>query len=245
MNDRDLETRLRDAYRAAATQTDPGALIERVHTIPTTVGPERPRWWHRLGFGALRSAGSGGIKVRGANNMFAATGITAAIAALALGGAFLAAQVEPAPQGGQQPASATGESWITVTGTQEFACGYGSCAGTSTMSDPRVEGDAEIRWSSDQRQSIDVSNYLLWGSITIANDGGTWVGQWTGFVDEEERHHITTWVQGLDAYEGLSYVEQAAQATSDGPLIATGLLYEGEAPPTVLAAGPDGSPVSE
>ena len=57
MNERDLETRLRSTYRTRAERADPGALSERVHSIPATVEPQRRRWWHGFRSGTARSAG--------------------------------------------------------------------------------------------------------------------------------------------------------------------------------------------
>jgi hypothetical protein len=239
MNDHDLETRLRDAYHVEATQADPGALIERVHAIPATAGPERPRWWHRLRFGASRSAGSGGIQVRGASNMLAATGITAAIAALTLGGAFLAVQVEPPPEASRASAAASGESWSIVTGGQDIRCNGSTlrCAGTyRDMSDPRLNGSAYISFEAQLDPSVDpyTGAYALAGDLVVRNSGGTWEGNWIGFADEDGIHHITSWFTGTGEYEGLKYIEQSAGTTGGEGITSTGLLYEGDTPFTVV-----------
>ncbi len=118
MNERDLETRLRDAFRVEAERADPGALSERVHSIPAMVEPERRRWWHRFRSGATRRAGLGGAQVRGANNMLSATRVAAVIAALALGTTFLAVQVGDSPEVAPGQAAPTADSWATVTGSR-------------------------------------------------------------------------------------------------------------------------------
>ncbi len=234
MNERDLEARLRDTFRREASEADPGALFERVHAIPTMAGRHRSHWWQRLGFGAARSVGSGGIHVRGANSMIAATGITAAIAALTIGGAFLAAQVDSPPPGGQQPAAA--ESWVTVTGQQDGGCrSDGTCYATNhDMSDPRLDGDVSITFNYETGAGSAEGNYVLWGDLVLTNEGGSWEGNWVGFTDENGRHHITSWFEGTGDYEGLQYLEQAYEPEAGMSLATTGLLFEGDIPATVL-----------
>lgn len=236
MNDRDLEIRLRAVYRAEAAQADPGALIERVHVIPTTAGPARPQWWHRFWFGASRSAASDGIHVRGAHNMFAASGITAAVAALIIGGSFLAAQLEDQPAGGAQPAGATGESWVSVTGQQDLYCANTACSGTyHDMSDPRLDGKATITFAVGQEPESEVSgNVTLWGEVDVANEGGTWEGNWVGFADDKGLHHVTAWFEGTGEYEGLRYIEQAYEPEGGLSITSAGLLFDGDIPATVI-----------
>lgn len=166
--------------------------------------------------------------------MLTAARIAAVVAALTLGTTFLAVQVRDLPEPAA-PAAAPSENWTTVTGTQEFTCGYGSCEGVNSMSDPRLDGEFAITWSSRERSSSDTSNFLLWGQVDATTDDGSWAGQWVGFVDQDELHHTMVWLQGSDGYEGLSYVEQGTQSTPDGPLSLTGLIYEGDIPPTVLS----------
>lgn len=241
MNERDLEARLRDAYRAEASHADPGALIERVHAIPTTAGAERPRWWNRLGLGASRSAGSGGIDVRGARNMLTATRIAAVVAALALGSTFLAVQVDDSPGTAPAPAATTGESWITVTGQADLFCSGNTrtCHGTyHDMSDTRLDGDVSISFSHEGAPESgtmsNYTNYTLWGDVVVANDGGTWEGKWVGFRDEDSLHHVTSWFEGTGEYEGLKYIEQAYEPEGGLSVVSTGLLFEGQIPETVV-----------
>lgn len=114
MNERDLEARLRDIYRVAAERADPGALTERVRSIPATVEPERRRWWHSLRPGAARRTGLGGTHVRRGDNMFTAARVAAVVAALALGASFLAMQVgDPADEGSSAAdPNAHGSIWL-------------------------------------------------------------------------------------------------------------------------------------
>jgi len=235
MNERDLETRLRGTYRLEASQADPGALRERVHSIPATVEPERRHWWHRFRSGATRHAGLGGAQVRGANNMLTATRIAAVAAALALGSTFLAVQVGDAPGPVPQPAAPADDGWAIVTGNQLLIGSSPDCAFTAKnreMSDPRLEGDVCIDYEGV------AEDFAMWSSITITNADGSWHGQSVGFMDEQGGHHHTGWFEGDGAYEGLAFIERLAEANPDSPsagvnLDFVGLLYEGELPPMV------------
>ncbi len=242
MNERDLEARLRETYRAQAERADPGALAERVYAIPATAEPERRRWWHGFGSGVARHVGPGGEQVMGGIHMLVSMRTAAMVAVLALATSLLALQVgSPAEQtltGANDPA----DNWVTVTGTQEMqvsSSGYGF--GTNSMSDPRVEGDYAMTWLAVMDPGGENNDYPLWGTTTITNDGGTWQGQWIGFKDDQGRHHITEWFEGTGAYEGLRYIEQGEQAepsssASSEKLDVTGLIYEGMAPQTVIPA---------
>lgn len=239
MNERDLETRLRHAYRVEAQHADPGALSERVHSIPATVEPERRRWWHRFRSGATRHAGLGGAQVRGANNMLATTGITAAIAVLALGTTFLAVQVGGPDEEADLAGVPMGEAWVMVTGTQVLTGANPDCALTgwnANVSDPRLAGDLCINYETDQGGE-DLATY--WSSITITNADGSWQGQSVGFMDEQGAHRHMSWLEGHAAYEGLAFIEQLTEASpadpsAGGQLNVVGLIYEGELPPMVI-----------
>jgi|GEM_PF-6019859 len=239
MNERDLETRLRDAYRVEAGRADPGALSERVHSIPATVEPERRHWWHRFRSGATRRVGLGRTQVRGANSMFSATRIAAVVAALALGTTFLAVQVGDPPEAVPQPAAPTTDSWAIVTGSQTLVGESPDCWATArnrNMSDPRLEGDVCINWEGDEGGE---GLATLWSSITVTNADGSWQGHSVGFMDEQEAHHHTGWFEGHGAYEGLAFIERLTEANPKYPsagvnMDVVGLLYEGELPPMVI-----------
>ena len=238
MNERDLETRLRDMYRVEAEKADPGALNERVHAIPATVEQERRRPWHGLGFGAMRNAGPGGIQVKGANNMLAATRIAAIVAALALGTTFPAVQLGDAPEPARLPHAPMDDVWVTVTGTQFMSGGdpEGMYGTRSSVSDPRLEGDVTITY---ERNGPYGNNSTLWSTVTITNEEGSWEGLSIGFADQQGRHHHTGWFEGTGAYEGLAYLEQLTEGEVNSAgmrLDVVGLLYEGELPPMVLPA---------
>jgi hypothetical protein len=239
MSERDLETRLRSAYRSTAERTDPGALSERVHSIPATVEPERRRWWHRFRSGATRHAGLGGAQVRGASNMLSATRVAAVVAALALGTTYLAVQVGDPPETAQQLGAQATDGWAIVTGTQTLIGASPDCAlagKNRNMSDPRLEGDVCIEYEEDEGGE-DLATY--WSSITITNDDGSWQGHSVGFMDEQGAHRHTGWFEGHGAYEDLAFIQQLTEANPEFPsaggnLDMVGLIYEGELPPMII-----------
>jgi hypothetical protein len=243
MNERDLETRLRSAYRAKAGRADPGALGERVHSIPATVEPERRRWWHRFRSSATRRAGPGGAQVRGASNMLTATRIAAVVAALALGTTFLAVQVGGPPEA-SQPGATTPEETVMVRGTQQWISEIGEggdwTARREGMSDPRLDGevllDYTYAYEGEEPADADQSPHVVWSVVTVTNDRGSWHGHSVGFVDEWNELRQVGWLEGHDAYEGLIFIEQWAYPESFGRSDVVGILYEGEIPPTVLPA---------
>mgnify|MGYP001824050306 FL=1 len=236
MNERDLETRLRDAYRAEASNADPGALSERVHSIPAMVEPQRRRWWHRFRPGATRHVGPGGTQVRGANNMLTATSIAAVVAALTLGAAFLAAS--DAPEAVPAPGAPTTDDWATVTGYQLLQGSGTDCALTGrnwNMSDPRLEGDVCIDYEMAEGGE-DLAT--IWSSISITNADGSWQGHSVGFADERDAHRHTSWFEGHGAYEGLAFIQVLTEVNDEFPsaggnLDMVGLIYAGELPPMV------------
>ena len=170
--------------------------------------------------------------------MLASMRIAAIVAVLALGTSLLALQVGSPTEPVTPGADAPGEIPATVTGTGEIlgTQGGNGFVGTNTMSDPRVSGDVEITWQVASQYGIDENDDALYGTVVTTNDGGTWQGQWVGFVDDQGRHHITEWFEGTGDYEGLRYIEQLVQRERGGLLDATGLIYQGMAPSTVIPA---------
>lgn len=169
--------------------------------------------------------------------MLASVRTAAVVAVLALATSLVALQVgspaERALPGAAEPAG----NWVTVTGEQAVdSFGYRSALATNTMSDERVSGDVAIWFKVADGPDNDGGNYATWGTVTITNDGGTWQGQWLGFVDDQGRHRITEWYEGTGDYDGLRYLEQLVQPEPNGVLEAAGLIYEGPIPQTVIPA---------
>jgi hypothetical protein len=171
--------------------------------------------------------------------MLASVRTAAIVAALALATSLVVVQVGRQDQSVPPGAAEPGGSWVTVTGTQEIegATGARSKAATNSMSDPRLDGDVEITWeATTEYPGVFRDPYALSGTVTITNDEGTWRGQWIGFTDEQGRLHVTEWFEGTGGYDGLRYIEQLVERDPGGLLDATGLIYEGPIPPTVVPA---------
>ena len=252
MIERDLESRLRSAYRSRAGRADPGALSERVHSIPATVEPERRRWWHGFGFGASHSAGSGGVEVKGASNMLTATRIAAIFAALALGATFLAVQVGVPPDTAQQPAAPTGETSAAVsrkatgfTGTSTWGLQYEegrevagegkvSMLGAawqmtlSDMSDPRMNGKLRIAYNED---FYGVQGRVSSFTTRIDNELGSWLGTGEEYFGTTSMDLLfgQAFYRGTGAYEGLSAMVFMQGRGVDG-LDYYGIVFPGEMP---------------
>jgi hypothetical protein len=244
MNNRDLETRLRSAYRSRAGRVDPIALSERVHSIPATVEPERRRFWHRFRSDATRRVGPGGAQVRGASNMLSATRIAAVVAALALGTTLLAVQVGHPPEA-SQPGATTPEETVMVRGTQQWIDEIGESGDWTArwegMSDPRLDGEVTFDFTSayeasDEPPDAVQSPHVIWSTVTVTNDEGSWHGQSIGFESERGVLRQIGWLEGDGTYEGLIFIEQFEWPESLGRSDVVGILYEGELPPVVLPA---------
>jgi hypothetical protein len=171
--------------------------------------------------------------------MFSATKLVAGAAVLALAGGLLYSGVVTVEPEQPVPAGAEAErtDFIIVTGTSTMSAG-GSPAGDDTMSDPRVSGHANLvnRYLTGDEDNTGVN----WGEYTLANDDGTWEGEWVGFYespsDDDDygtpgMQNAMIWASGTGDYEGWTYV-----ANYTGRLLGLdvrGLLYQDEIPPTV------------
>ncbi len=167
-----------------------------------------------------------------ATKLIAGSAVLAVTATLVVSGVFTTDPVGPIPG-----AELERTDFIVVTGTSTMSAGP-SPAGDDSMSDPRVSGHANL-----------INRYLIgdedltgvnWGQYTLANDGGSWEGEWVGFYespgDDDDygtpgAQNAMAWASGTGDYEGWSYV-----ANYTGRLLGLevkGLLYQGEIPPTV------------
>lgn len=69
------------------------------------------------------------------------------------------------------------------------------------VNDSRVHGTATIRMSIDMQRDGSAD---LWGTLVIANAGGTWEGFWFGTVDQGyTTHHVEGMLRGTGDYAGL------------------------------------------
>lgn len=72
---------------------------------------------------------------------------------------------------------------------------------TETMSDPRLNGVTTVNVSIDERPDGSAD---IWGTATIRNDAGKWIGPWAGTVDVGyTTHHMTGVYVGSGDYDGL------------------------------------------
>jgi hypothetical protein len=112
-----------------------------------------------------------------------------------------------------------------------------STSSQSEMSDPRLSGEVHLQDNadrffdgppSDERYLGDV----LWGTIEITNDGGTWMGTSVGTTDTSGGGGNITYYElvGGGGYEGLSAVIFERETPSSGWLW-DGVIIPGDLPP--------------
>ncbi len=117
--------------------------------------------------------------------------------------------------------------------------------------DPRVSGIKAGPFEFDGWGTLGDGAFVQWGTPrTITNDGGTWVGWFSGAYASEHGDMITLWFEGTGAYEGLSFFEWV---DGSGSYEVTGLIFPGKPPATASAfaapvtdppAGPSASPTA-
>jgi hypothetical protein len=103
----------------------------------------------------------------------------------------------------------------------------------SEMSDARLTGAVKVIDNAD-RFIAGPDSFLgdvLWGTVAIENDQGTWTGTLTGTSDRSADGRGVTYIElvGAGAYEGLSAVlfERETAATLDW----NGVIFSGDLPP--------------
>jgi hypothetical protein len=103
----------------------------------------------------------------------------------------------------------------------------------SEMSDARLSGAVKVIDNAD-RFSAGPDSLLgdvLWGTVAIENDQGTWTGTLTGTSDRSAKGRGVSYIElvGAGAYEGLSAVlfERETAATLDW----NGVIFSGDLPP--------------
>ena len=113
----------------------------------------------------------------------------------------------------------------------------------SEMSDPRLSGDVVVRDNADRwydglpSQDAPFLADLLWGTIEITNDGGSWVGTSVGTTDTTADGAGVTYHElvGSGGYEGLSAViferEVLDRATRTSEHIWNAVIFPGDLPP--------------
>ena len=107
----------------------------------------------------------------------------------------------------------------------------------SEMSDPRLTGTVTVTDNADQ--FIDGTELflgdVLWGTIAIENDQGTWAGPLTGTSDLSANGRGVTYIElvGAGGYEGLSAVlferEEGEEPNFEWDW--NGVIFSGSLPP--------------
>ena len=114
-------------------------------------------------------------------------------------------------------------------------------------SDPRLSGRYVSVINLDQRQSD--RSAALWGTGRITNDGGTWVGRWTGGIAAGgDEHHLRLAVKGKGGYAGLKatmnawFVEAGQGFTPDIEIEGAGWVETTDGSPVPAPPGPGTTP---
>ncbi len=71
------------------------------------------------------------------------------------------------------------------------------------------------------------------GSLHLRNDGGTWDGEYVGWIAAGGVYEATSWMRGSGDYEGWSYIVYMNGYDDDSSADMHGLLYRGDLPPSV------------
>jgi hypothetical protein len=171
--------------------------------------------------------------------------IAALVAALALAAGStvgVAAQEEPEePEGPTLGTLATGQVFhvdaidfrsVSGSGDTRFERDR-TVRRRSEMSDPRLSGTVTVHDDADRWPEGD----LVWGTIEIANDGGTWTGTSVGTTDMTADGGGVTYHElvGSGGYDGLSAViferEVWDTETRTGENFWNGVIFPGDLPP--------------
>jgi len=114
-------------------------------------------------------------------------------------------------------------------------------------SDPRLSGRYDVVFNVDQRQAD--KSARLWGTSRLSNQGGTWVGKWTGGIGAGgDVHHVYGTSRGTGGYAGLVsrgsgwFVEAGEGFTSDIQIVNAGWIETTDGSPVPPAPGPGTTP---
>lgn len=102
----------------------------------------------------------------------------------------------------------------------------GAFRSTLTCDDERVAGRMVAQWNTSRWDGA----LIQWGRARITNDGGRWVGRYTGVFTAKTFDMITWWFTGTGGYEGLSmYMWEETSGGPEGTFHA--LVFPGGVPP--------------
>ena len=116
-------------------------------------------------------------------------------------------------------------------------------------SDPRLSGRFDTVINVDQRQA-DMSA-RMWGTSRLSNQGGTWIGKWTGGIAAGgDVHHLYITQKGTGGYAGLVahiscwFAEAGVGFTSDIQVVGAGWIETSDGSPAPPAPGPGTTPAN-
>lgn len=166
--------------------------------------------------------------------------VTAMAAALLTGSAAVMAAQSPAPQGvlviGEfVPDPHERRKFAEQTETDGVRRQRDRASpGRSVMSDARLSGEAALFDNADRYTAGEFAD-ILWGSIEIVNERGSWFGRSVGTTDLSAEGRGITYFElvGSGDYEGLSAVLFQRETEVDGvpayPM--NGVIFPGDLPP--------------
>jgi len=103
----------------------------------------------------------------------------------------------------------------------------GIVVGSQVMNDPRVTGQARFEFSIDFLTNAG----LEWGTWTISNDEGSWVGPCTGGTWAQADGFVWgCWLQGTGAHAGYTFYQSVTKEVGQSTPYVHGVIYEGSPP---------------
>jgi hypothetical protein len=100
------------------------------------------------------------------------------------------------------------------------------------VNDPRVSGEITGTFTFDGWGSARNLAFVQWGEVQLENDGGVWVGHYSGVATPDTGDLVTFWFEGTGGYSGLSFFEWSEMPGSLGvvgfPVV--GLIFPGSPP---------------
>jgi hypothetical protein len=110
----------------------------------------------------------------------------------------------------------------------------GTLVGVQEWTDPRMSGEATTTFHVDV--DLDTGQGLMWGTVRLENDGGTWEGPFNGMVyeppGEDGLYMNAGWMTGDGDYAGYTFYWEEHGEQNGGPISTLhGVIYKGEPMP--------------
>jgi hypothetical protein len=137
----------------------------------------------------------------------------------------------PAPEATPTPSPRAWGAYVYVTGTQRCAGSVGKVTtdasgeihqrnGTiwcvNEFNDSRVSGEINGTFTFDGSGSLPSLAFVEWGVVRLNNDGGAWLGHYSGVATPDTGDLVTFWFEGTGEYAGLSFFEWSVMPGSLG-----------------------------